>query len=90
MDQNAVSLTRMYAVAALILGGLSLQFFKHFEHSPLLKMSSLLFMVFHMAIGFHLCSLYSLGSVSNVGPGAFHILFAIIFAAFYYRESDQF
>lgn len=90
MDQNAVSLARMYAIAALVLGGLSLQFYKYFEHTPLFKMSSLLFMIFHMAIGFHLCSLYSLGSVSNIGPGSFHILFAIVFAIVYYRESDKF
>ncbi len=89
-SQNTLTITRLYAIAALLIGGISLIMYRHFEHSLMTKFIVLFMMLFHVFIGFHLVSSYQVGAVLHIGPGVFHLILAACIAWAYYNEKDSF
>lgn len=87
---QSAGIIRVYGLAALVLGGVSLQLYKYFEYTALFKMCSLIFMTFHILLGFHLAGLFKQLTIDHIAPSAFHILFGIAFAFCYYQDSDKF
>lgn len=86
----SLAMMRFYGISILLMGGISIQIYKYFDYSPLFKMSSLIFMLSHVLMGFHMMGLYQGNIVSLPVLGFVHLFFALIFAFVYYKESDKF
>ncbi len=88
--QNILTITRLYAIAALLIGGISLIMYRHFEYNLMTKFVVLFMMLFHLFIGFHLVSSYQVGAILHVGPGVLHLMVAALVAFAYYNDKEEF
>lgn len=81
---------KLYGILMITFGILSYLLWKEFRYDELYKKVFLLFMIFHLLIGFHMMSAYNQGIVANLGAFGLHMALAASFLLVYMREMQLF
>lgn len=90
ITQATAGVLRMYGIVAIIIAAISLQCYRFFEHTSIIKIISLCFVAFHLMIGMQLHTMFRSGTISMAAPAFFHLVVGFGIAIFYYQEKALF
>ena len=89
LDLNTQLMTKLYSIAAVILGLVSLEVARSFEYTGFSKRIYLLLTCFHLLLSFVCHGFYQAGSLS-IGGVITHALLCLAMMIFYFVDLPQF
>lgn len=89
-SSSYLAVSKMFGVLATILGITCFQVFKNWAYTELIRMLSLVFMIYHVAIGLQMYAAYSQGITAQLGGVIIHLLMALILLYCYMNERKHF
>lgn len=84
------SVIKLFGVAVVCIGVLSLLMYQRFSYSERDKLAVLLFMGYHMIQGFQCYGMYTAQVMENMGAFTLHMTLALFFLIAYMKESQLF
>ena len=90
MNITLASVIKLFGVAVLLIGLVSLLIYRNFDYSDKDRLAVLAFMGYHMAQGLQCWSMNTHGTMTSNGAFLLHISIAILFLVVFMKEREKF
>jgi len=90
LSLQTFAVIKLFGVAVLGIGLLSLIFFKQFSYSEWDRKLTMLIMGYHFIQGLQCYSIYTQGVMTNMGALTLHITLAVLFMVLFMKERELF